>query len=310
MIKDLVTGLHHITGLSGSARNNARFYTEILGLRLVKKTVNFDSPDTWHLYYGDKTGSAGSITTFFPFVGITRGKPGNKSVTSTMYSIGIDSIDFWSKRLKTHQVDFRGPFTRFEEEYIYFEDYDGLHIELIANSNDLRTGCVTAGIPAEHAIKGLFSVAMSYASAEPTLDFMTRHMSHSIAYESEERVRIFSGENQPGKYVDLLSRPSLPNQVPGTGTVHHTAFLIKDDKSMEQMRAHLYRAGFGPSTIIDRKYFKSVYFREPGGVLVAITSSGPGFLIDESEDNLGESLMLPHWLEGKRSEIEASLSPL
>lgn len=310
MTKGIIDGLHHITSLSGSARNNARFYTEILGLQFVKKTVNYDSPDTLHLYYGDQAGRPGSVTTFFPFSGITRGKTGNSSVTSTMFSIGPDSIGFWTQRLKTHQIEFRGPITRFDEEYIHFEDFDGIPIELVANSKDHRPENPTAGIPGEHSIKGLHSLTLSYASTDQTFEFMTKHMNHSLLKNSSDRTRLYAGEDTSGRYIDLVSRPSMPNQVPGIGTVHHVAFGTADDSSHEQMRTHLYRAGFHPSTIMDRQYFKSIYFREPGGVLFEIATAGPGFLIDEKLNELGESLKLPPWLEPRRKEIEKVLSQL
>ena len=307
---ELINGLHHITSLSGSARNNARFYTEILGLRFVKKTINYDSPDTWHLYYGNKSGQPGSVTTFFPYTGITRGKSGNKSVTTTMFSIGSDAMDFWIKRLKTHQIEYRGPFTRFDEEYIHFQDFDGIDIELVANAADLREGCHTAGIPGGYGVKGLYSVALSYASADITFDFLAKYLNHRLINDSPERIRVYSGENKPGNFIDLLSRPSLPDQIPGTGTVHHLAFCTANQESQEQIRLLLSRAGFYTSGVMDRQYFKSIYFREPGGVQFEIATEDPGFLVDETIENLGENLMLPHWLEDKREEIERGLSPL
>lgn len=310
MIKNLINGIHHITSLSGSAKNNVRFYTEILGLRLVKRTVNYDSPDTWHLYYGNKVGNPGTITTFFPFTGITQGKSGNKSVISTMFSIGPNSIGFWVNRLKTHQIDFRGPISRFDEEYLHFVDFDGIHIELVANNYDKRPGCHTTGIPAEHGIKGLYSITLSYASAEPSLEFFIKHMGHSITIESNERIRLYSGNNMPGHFIDLVSRPSVPNYIPGTGTVHHVAFQTPDIHTQDQIRKHLIKKGFQPSPVMDRQYFKSVYFREPGGIHMEIATADPGFLIDEPLENLGNELKLPKWLESNRAEIEAGLSPL
>jgi glyoxalase family protein len=310
MVKGLINGLHHVTSLSGSAKNNARFYTEILGLRFVKKTVNYDSPDTWHLYYGSREGSPGSVTTFFPFADITRGKSGNKSVISTMYSIGSNSIAFWMNRLKTHQIEFRGPIYRFNEEYIHFEDFDGIHIELVANNSDKRKGCQTAGIPEEHGIKGLYSLTLSYASIEPTLEFFNRHLEHLIATESEERIRLFSGERLPGHYLDFVSRPSVPSYLPGTGTVHHIAFQTPNQQTQDQIRNQLLRAGFQASPVMDRQYFKSVYLREPGGIHLEIATAGPGFLVDEPLERLGEALKLPLWLEDKRDEIQAGLSSL
>lgn len=310
MIKGLVSGLHHITSISGSARNNARFYTEILGLQFVKRTVNFDSPETWHLYYGDKTGNPGSITTFFPYSGITRGKSGNKSVVSTMFSVDHSALDFWIKRFKTHQIDFRGPFQRFDEEFIVFEDFDGIQIELVLNTTDKRTGCFTAGIPSEYGIKGLFSATLSYASPDATYEFLVRNLGHTRLVEIPERIRLYSGEDAPGNYIDLIARPSVPDQIAGAGTVHHLAFNTTNEQTQEQLRGQLQRAGFHPSSMQDRQYFKSIYFREPGGVLFEVATADPGFLIDESPEELGENLRLPPWLEERRGIIEAGLAPL
>lgn len=308
MVKGLINGLHHVTSLSGSARNNARFYTEILGLQFVKKTVNFDSPDTWHLFYGDKKGSPGSLVSYFPFSGITRGKAGNKSVSSIMFSIGENSMDFWLKRLKTHQIDFRGPITRFNEEFIFFEDFDGMHIELVANAHDQRSGCYTAGIPVEHGIKGLYSLSLSYASADSSIDFLIRQFDHKIIVQSDERVRLSSGNSLPGSIIDLISRPSVPNQIPGTGTVLHLSFQTTDDTSLDQIRNYLSRLGMQPSPITDRYYYKTISFKEPGGILFEVSTANPGFLFDESPSEIGEYLKLPPWLEEQRDHIEESLS--
>ncbi len=310
MDQKMINGLHHITSISGSARNNVRFYTEILGMQFVKRTINYDSTDTWHLYYGNRAGDPGSITTFFPFTGITKGKSGNQSVVSAQYSVAEGSLDFWMERLKTHHIGYRGPFNRFDEQYIQFDDFDGIHIELVFNRHDQRLGSSTAGISKNHGIKGLYSVTLSYASSEATLGFLTRYMDHHIANQTSERIRLFSGENKPGHFLDIISRPAVPNQVAGTGTVHHLAFQTSNETSQIQLQSQLTEAGINVSDVMDRQYFKSVYFREPGGVLFEIATSGPGFLIDESLDTLGENLMLPHWLEDKRHEIEAALSPL
>lgn len=310
MVKGLINGLHHVTSLSGSAKNNARFYSEILGMQLVKRTVNFDSPDTWHLYYGDKKGTPGTLASYFPFLGITRGKAGNKAVSSIMFSIGQDSLDFWIKRLKTHQIDCRGPVSRFDEEFLFFEDFDGMHIELVANAHDDRPGCYTAGIPPEHGIKGIYSLTLSYASADTTIDFLTRQLDHRITLQLDDRVRLSSGSGFPGSLIDLISRPSLPNQLPGIGTVHHLSFQTADQNGLEQIRAYLSRTGIQPSAIIDRYYYKTIHFKEPGGIHFEVSTTAPGFLFDENLTELGEYLKLPQWLEHKREEIEGSLSPL
>lgn len=306
----LINGLHHITAIAGSVNNNVRFYTEILGLRFVKKTINYDSPDTWHLYYGDKTGSPGSAITFFPFRGIQKGRSGNRSMTTTLFSVSADSLEFWRKRLKAYQVEYRGPFERFGEKYISFEDFDGMSPELVASPHDPRQGWSTPGISSENAIKGFYSAVLSYVSYDSTLDFMMRNMNHTIAEKSENRIRLYSGTNQPGHYVDLVAHPSSPDQLPGTGTIHHLAFATADEHSQKVIRQNLVEEGFSPSAVMDRQYFRSIYFREPGGVLFEIATLGPGFLVDESLDQLGSTLRLPHWLEPQREQIEALLPPI
>jgi glyoxalase family protein len=310
MSDNLVNGLHHVTAIAGSVKNNIRFYTEVLGLRFVKKTINYDSPETWHLYYGDETGRPGSAITFFPFKGVPRGRSGNNSMSAVLFSIGENSIEFWRNRFKTFQIDYRGPYTRYNEEYLVLEDFDGMPVELVANSQDGRMGWETPGIPAENSIKGFFSAVLSYASFDPTLDFLLRELNHKILENTGDRVRLFSGENKPGYYIDLISHPSSPNQMPGTGTVHHLAFQTQDEESQQQIRKSLVKSGFSPSPVMDRQYFRSIYFKEPGGVLFEIATSGPGFLVDESIENLGSSLKLPHWMENQRTEIEDLLESI
>jgi glyoxalase family protein len=310
MQEQLINGLHHITAITGSVRNNIRFYTEILGLRLVKRTINYDSPDTWHFYYGDETGNPGSVITFFPFSGIPKGKSGNRSVNVTMYSIGEDSLPFWQDRLKLHHIDYRGPVKRFNEEYLHFQDFDGLDIELVANSTDKRIGWEKDGIPGKHAIKGFFSALISYANSEPTSEFLIQFLNHKLLSTSNDRVRLYSGENSPGNYIDLVSHPSFPDQMGGTGTVHHIAFGTKDDKTQQTIKHNLRNMGIEASPIMNRQYFKSIYFREPGGVLFEIATNGPGFLVDENSETLGSSLKLPEWMESRRDEIESLLVPI
>jgi glyoxalase family protein len=231
-------------------------------------------------------------------------------MSSVLFSIGENSIEFWRKRFKTFQIDYRGPFKRFNEEYLTLEDFDGMPIELIANSQDERVGWETPGIPAQHSIKGFFSAVLSYGSIDPSLDFMLRQMNHKILENTGDRVRLYSGQSQPGHFVDLISHPASPNQLPGAGTVHHLAFQTGDEQSQKEIRNHLVQGGFSPSPVMDRQYFRSVYFREPGGVLFEVATSGPGFTADESVEKLGSSLKLPHWLENQRDEIASILEPL
>jgi glyoxalase family protein len=310
MQEHLINGIHHITAITGSVKNNLRFYTEILGLRLVKRTVNYDSPDVWHFYYGNKTGHPGSVITFFPFLGIPKGKSGNRSVSVIMYSVGEESLSFWQDRLKLHKIDFRGPFKRFDEEYLHLQDFDGLEIELVSNQFDQRIGWEKQGIPEKHAIKGIYSSLLSYANTELSADFLVRQMNHRILGREGSRVRLSSGSDLSGNFVDLISHPSFPDQWGGTGTVHHIAFGTKDEKTQQAVKTMLRNAGIETSPVMDRQYFKSIYFREPGGVLFEIATSGPGFLVDENIETLGSSLKLPNWMEPRRNEIESVLSPL
>ena len=296
--------------MTGNIRKNVRFYTEILGLQFVKKTVNYDSPDTWHFYFGDATGSPGSVITFFPFLGMPRGQSGVGSTNVIGFSVGTDSLDFWKKRLKEYQVDFRGPFHRFDESYFTLYDLDGMELELVASPNDPRKGVETPGIKGENAIKGFSHVELTCSIADKTAFFMVNKLDHKRLVEENDRIRLYTGEALPGNYVDLVSRPSMPHHKGGIGTAHHVAFSTTDLETQKQLKDRLSKTGIQVSQVLDRKYFQSVYFREPGGVLFEIATMGPGFLIDEAPDALGQSLKLPDWMEPDREKIEAMLPPL
>ncbi len=307
---NMIQGLHHITALTGNIRNNIRFYTEILGLRLIKRTVNYDSPDTWHLYFGDVQGRPGTVITFFPFMGLPKGHPGTGSVKVTGFSVGAGSLGFWAKRLKEYHVPFRGPSRRLDEEFLSFQDFDGLELELVASASDRRTGTGTVGIKEEYAIKGFSHVELSLASSERTFELLTGTLDHVLLAEEGERQRLFSGENAPGHYIDLVGRPAMPVQQQGSGIIHHVAFGTTDEKTQDQLRKKIRSKGLFTSEIKDRQYFKSIYFREPGGVLFEVATQGPGFMIDEQPQTLGQELKLPPWLENQRQQIEEQLPPL
>ncbi|MFO7978947.1 MAG: ring-cleaving dioxygenase [Bacteroidales bacterium] len=306
----MIQGLHHITALTGNIRNNIRFYNEILGLRLIKRTVNYDSPDTWHLYFGDAQGKPGTVITFFPFMNIPKGQSGNGSVKVTGFSVGAGSLSFWAKRLKEYHVPFRGPSHRFDEEFLFLQDFDGLELELVASAKDSRVGTGTVGIKEEYAIKGFSHVELSLSSSERTIELLTGTLEHVMLDEEGERHRLFSGENAPGNYIDLVSRPAMPMQQQGSGTIHHVALGTRDEKTQEQLRKKIQDKGLFISEIKDRQYFKSIYFREPGGVLFEVATQGPGFMIDEQAQTLGQELKLPPWLENQRQQIEEQLPPL
>ena len=306
----MIRGIHHITALTGNIRKNLRFYTEILGLSLVKKTVNIDSPDTWHFFYGDKTGIPGTVISFLQQVATPRGQVGVGSTKVTGFSISQSSMAFWKKRLREYQVDFRGPFQRFDECCFAFFDPDGLELELVGVINDPRQGCETPGITTENAIKGLNHVELTCSVADKTAYFLVNVLKISRFKEENQRIRLFSGDPLPGNYFDLVSRPSLPLHKSGVGAVHYLGLNTPGEDELKQIRERVGKAGIQVSAIVDRYYFKSIFFREPGGIMIEVSTAEPGFLIDENPESLGKSLKLPPWMEDDREKIELALPPL
>jgi glyoxalase family protein len=306
-----ISGLHHVTALTSDAQLNLNFYAGILGLRLVKKTVNFDAPDVYHLYYGDEEGKPGTILTFFPFNGISRGRKGKGQLTVTSFSIPENSIEYWMKRLKKFGISFQEPSARFDDEqFIYFEDFDGLGIELVANKSDERKGFSYGQIPPDHAVRGFYSVSLSEDAYEKTAGLLTEQMDHTLINEKGSRFRFSSG-NKPGSFIDILCTPDSPGGRGGTGTVHHVAFATQDDQTQLEFRETLLTGGtVDPTPVIDRQYFHSIYFREPGGVLFEAATSDIGFTLDEPKEHLGEMLKLPVWEEKHRAEIEKMLTKI
>jgi glyoxalase family protein len=304
----LITGIHHITAMADDSQKNVDFYTGILGLRLVKKTVNFDAPDVYHFYYGDEAGNPGSILTFFPFQGISRGRRGKGMLNTTAFSVPAASLDYWQERLAKFGVTPKPPQERFEKEtVIYFEDQDGLGLELVFNDADKRPGFTYGHIPAEYAIRGFYNVEIWEEGYERTAALLTEQMDHKLIAESGNRFR-FAATDSPGNYVDILCSPDSLRGLGGGGTVHHIAFATPDHATQEQAREKLRM--MNPTPILDRSYFTSIYFREPGGVLFEIATSGPGFATDETKDHLGEALKLPPQYEPMRSELDQSLPPV
>ena len=306
-----ITGLHHVTALTSDPQKNVDFYTGILGLRLVKKTINFDAPDVYHFYYGDEVGHPGTILTFFPFAGIPKGRKGKGQLTVTSFSIPENSLDYWMKRLTKFNIFFENPAQRFDDEvFIYFEDNDGLGIELIANKTDTRKGFTYGHIPLEYSIKGFYSVALSEEGYERTAGLLTEQMDHKLVAEKGNRFR-FSPSGKPGSFVDVLCAPESLRGTGGSGTVHHVAFATNNDLTQIEFREKLLSKGIvNPTPVIDRQYFHSVYFREPGGILFEAATSDIGFTLDESKEHLGEKIKLPAWEEVNRNEIEKLLTPV
>ncbi|MFO7997708.1 MAG: VOC family protein [Bacteroidales bacterium] len=309
-MKNQITGIHHITALAGDSRQNLDFYTGILGMRLVKKTVNFDAPEVYHLYYGDETGSPGTILTFFPYEGIRRGSRGDGLVNSTTFSVPISSIGFWENRLRRFGVPGKKARERMGNEvFLYFEDPDGLGLELVFNERDTRPGFSYGHIPLEHSIRGFYSAEIWAGGVEPTAAMLTGQMDHVLIAEQGNRFR-FAAADSPGNYLDIVVPDTRNGGMSGAGTVHHLAFNTPDEESQLVIREGILQRIVNTSPVIDRHYFKSFYFREPSGVLFEVATEIPGFAIDEPVSELGGSLMLPPRYEGSRQQIELGLKPL
>jgi glyoxalase family protein len=306
----LVTGIHHVTAVASDAQKNINFYTGILGLRLLKRTVNFDGPDIHHFYYGDKTGSPGTILTFFPHQGLVNGRHGKGMLNTTSFSVPTDSLSYWLERFQRFAVEHKKPQERFEgETAIYFEDEDGLGLELVFNDRDSRKGYSNGLIPLEKSIKGFYNVEIWEEGYERTAALLTEQLDHTLITERGNRFR-FAATDLPGHYVDILCTPDSLKGLAGSGTVHHIAFATPDKAKQDEIRLRLVKRVLNPTQVLDRKYFTSIYFREPGGVLFEVATSGPGFAVDETPDHLGEALQLPSQFEKDRERIEKSLPPI
>lgn len=307
MTEQLISELHHITALASDPQKNLEFYAGILGLRLVKKTINFDAPEVYHLYYGNEKGSPGTILTFFPYVGIPKGRKGKGQLTVTSFSIAQDAIEYWQKRLRKFGIPFKPPQKRFDDEsVIYFEDHEGLGLELVANSRDKREGFANGNIAQAFAIKGFYGITLSEECEEKTAHLLTNQLDHQLIAQLNNRLR-FTTNNTPGTYVDVLCSPDALQGLPGAGTIHHVAFATDNDRTQIAARNKLVKSGYNTTPFIDREYFHSIYFREPGGVLFEIATVPPGFTVDEDIKHLGEALKLPPWEESNRQLIEKVL---
>jgi glyoxalase family protein len=306
-----IAGIHHVTAIAGDPQQNLDFYAGLLGLRLVKLTVNFDDPGSYHLYYGDETGSPGTIMTFFSWPGAYQGRIGSGQVSVTAFSVPHASLGYWQERLQQGGVAVEGVVRRFDEDVLAFSDPDGLRLELVGSVlPDTRPVWKDGTVPAEHAIRGFFSATLSERDSSRTASLLTDHMGFRLVGEEGNRFRYESGEGGPGAIVDVLSQPEVTRERMGTGTVHHIAWRAKDDAEQLAWRDDMTRLGLNVSPVLDREYFNSIYYREPGGVLFEIATDAPGFAINEPVDQLGSQLMLPPWLEPQREIIEARVLPL
>jgi glyoxalase family protein len=306
-----LSGLHHITAIASDPRKNVDFYTRVLGLRFVKKSVNQDDPGTYHLYYGDYAGSPGTILTFFPWAGLRHGRPGRGQAYATAFSVPAGSVDFWTKRLAALDVITEPATERFGETVLTLFDPDGLRLELVASTEaDNREPAPAKEVPREHAIRGFHGSTLGLDDQTPTATVLTDTMGYREVASAGHRTRYAVGAGGPGTYVDLLTDPNLPHGLNGAGTIHHVAFRTPDDAAQVEAHRQIETDGLQVSPVIDRAYFKSIYYREPGGVLFEIATDEPGFAIDEPVETLGTRLGLPPRLEPYRAQIEATLPKL
>ena len=302
-----VNGIHHVTAIAGSAQGNLDFYAGVLGLRLVKRTVNFDDPLTYHLYYGTELGAPGTILTFFAWPNAYRGRAGSGQVNATGLSVPKDSLGWWEERFNSLRVKHDLRLERFGDAVLPFQDGDGMLIELVA-ADDARPPWKGGRVPEQYAIRGVHGVAAHEEGYQMTAELLTQTLRFTQVGQDGNRFRYSAGE--AGGIIDVLCTPDGPRARGGAGTVHHIAWRVPEDGDQVAWRKTLVGAGMNVSPVLDRQYFHSIYFREPGGVLFEIATDTPGFATDEPADALGEALMLPPWLAGAREQIEAGLEPL
>lgn len=310
-MENQILGLHHITAIAGKAKTNYDFYTKVLGLRFIKKTVNFDDPNTYHFYYGNENGDPGTILTFFPWEGIQSGRRGTRQVTEIGYSVPAGSLEFWQKRLDDHHVIYNKVAEKFGEQYLTFLDPDGLKFELtVAKVEDQRTAWTTDDINAERAIRGFHHVTITSNKIAKTAEVLTEILGYHLQEQVVNRSRFITGNVPNAAIVDLVEAPGEAAGHVAGGSVHHIAFRVKDEATLMYYRDKIAAKGLNITEKIDRNYFYSLYFREPGGVLFEIATDNPGFTVDEAKDALGTHLMLPEQYEQHRAEIEQILPKL
>ncbi|MEK3784939.1 ring-cleaving dioxygenase [Paenibacillus sp. FSL K6-1230] len=301
------TGIHHITAFAGDPQRNVDFYAGILGLRLVKRTVNFDAPDIYHLYFGDEHGSPGTIITFFPAADTPKGRVGGGQVGVTSYVVPTGALEFWRNRLESFGIAVTTA-TRFGETYLQFEDNEGLKLELVEREGGANGTWTHDGITSDTAIKGFGGAILYSTNPVRTMDEMENLLGMTKVGEDGEYAR-YRASGDIGNIVDIPLARKAPGYG-GAGTVHHIAWRATDFDQHEQWRAAVQAYGYQPTNVIDRQYFNAIYFREQGGILFEIATDPPGFANDEPKESLGQKLMLPEWFEPKRELIEGNLQPI
>ncbi|TYL97900.1 ring-cleaving dioxygenase [Bradyrhizobium rifense] len=304
--------IHHVTAIAGDPVKNLRFYTRDLGLRFVKKTVNFDDPSTYHFYYGDETGSPGTILTFFPWTNAEAGRRGIGETRQTAFRVPLRSIGYWTERFTEKGIRYQSLEKRFGESVLPFTDPDGMALALVGITDaENEPGWSNGDIPSEHAIRGFQGVTLLLDSAQKTAAILTDVFGFREIAREGSVIRFAAAGDVKGSVVDIYEAAGALRGHQGRGSVHHIAFRAVDDVQQAQMTEKLIRShGRHPTEQKDRKYFRSIYFREPGGVLFEIATDVPGFAVDEPVETLGRDLELPNFLEPRRKEIEGVLPAL
>ncbi|WP_219835023.1 ring-cleaving dioxygenase [Paenibacillus sp. R14(2021)] len=300
-------GIHHITAFARNPQENVDFYAGVLGLRLVKKTINFDAPEVYHLYFGDKAGSPGTIITFFPWPGSRKGEIGGGQVGITAYVVPVGALSFWEERLSGFGIAVKQT-ERFGEKYLQFDDNEGLHLELVERESGANSEWSFGGIPADKAIKGFGGAVLFSTSSARTVSVLTDVLGLKKVGEEAGYIRL-QAEGDIGNIIDVPAK-NMDWGVGGAGTVHHIAWRAKDFEEHVQWQTKVAGSGYQPTPVIDRQYFNAIYFREGGGILFEIATDPPGFANDETADQLGQKIMLPSWFEPNRAKIEANLLPI
>jgi glyoxalase family protein len=296
-----ISGIHHITAIAGDPQKNLDFYAGVLGLRLVKLTVNYDDPGTYHLYYGDYSGHPGTILTFFPWRGVPKGRVGAGQLTVTSFAVPQGSLAYWMDRLRAHDVAVGQPEERFGERVLLFRDPDEMALELVESAN--------AGADPT-AIRGFHSATLAVSRLDSSAKLLTEGMGFRKIAQATNRHRFATGDGKAHQIVDLVETPRDQRGLQGAGSVHHIAWRVPTDGAQVEWRSDLLARGLEVTPVIDRTYFHSIYYREPSGILFEIATDPPGFTVDEPLESLGQTLVLPAWLEPSRGELSGILPKL
>ena len=311
-LKHDILGLHHVTATVNDARADLDFYRDLLGLRLVKKTVNFDNHSVYHFYYGDERGTPGTLWTTFPYKGwgVAPGRHGRGQITVTSFSVPAGSLHSWEKRIQASDIPTHASTAPGGNEALSFADPSGLVIRLVEAKVDPRVPWTGSGVGTDEAIRGLHSVTMTLSDPAPTLALMTSVLGFQVVDETAQVTQLAVKSDAPGRRIDLVRDSGAPPARNGLGTVHHVAMAVATSAEQAQLRQELITLGYAVTEVLDRQYFQSIYFREPGGVLLEVATVEPGFSVDEPLAELGRELKLPPWEEANRPGIEKHLPPL